>query len=111
MIPTFFQNLPIWKQLTSPRTGYIEGLNARQVGETAVLLGGGRAKKDDLIDHSVGIVLHNKVGSFVKEGEPLFTVYAARRKSLDDAIEVLLAAYTWSEHYVEPLPLFYGMIS
>jgi pyrimidine-nucleoside phosphorylase len=97
--------------IPSPRTGYIKGLNARQVGETAVLLGGGRAKKDDFIDHSVGIVLHHKVGSFVEEGEPLFTVYAAGHKSLADAIEVLVAAYTWSERNVEPLPLFYGLIS
>jgi pyrimidine-nucleoside phosphorylase len=109
--PDLFSKPAHIETVSSPRTGYIEGLNARQVGETAVLLGGGRTKKNDLIDHSVGIVLHHKVGSFVKEGEPLFTVYASGRNSLDDAIEVLLAAYTWSEHYVEPLPLFYGLIS
>jgi pyrimidine-nucleoside phosphorylase len=109
--PDLFPNPPHIEIVASPRSAYIEGLNARQVGETAVLLGGGRSVKDAPIDHSVGIILNHKVGDYVESGAPLFTVYAASRESLDIARQSLMEAYSWSDGKVDPLPLFYGLIS
>ncbi len=109
--PELFPKPPQIETVASPGSAYIEALNARQVGETAVQLGGGRAVKDDPIDHSVGIVLHHKVGDYVQAGDPLFTIYAAGRESLQAARQALLEAYTWSDHKVDPLPLFYGLVS
>jgi hypothetical protein len=45
-----------------PQSGYLAGIHAQVVGETAVILGAGRSRKEDLIDHAVGIVVHHKVG-------------------------------------------------
>lgn len=95
----------------SPRTGYLAGIHARIVGETVVELGGGRAKKGDPIDHSVGIEVLHSVGDHVGEGEPLFTVHAGDEDGLARARDRVLAAHSWSEEAVEPLPLFYDVIT
>jgi pyrimidine-nucleoside phosphorylase len=91
----------------APRDGYLEQIQARLVGEASVALGAGRAKKDDVLDHSVGFVIHHKVGDQVKKGEPLFTVHAGDQKKLEAAIEAVLAAHVFVEHPVPSLPLFY----
>jgi pyrimidine-nucleoside phosphorylase len=109
--PDLFPQPAQIETVDSPRSGYIQGLNARLVGETAVLLGGGRAVKDAPIDHSVGIELFHKVGDYVETGAPLFKVYAASRESLQVARQDLLEAYSWSDDKVDPLPLFYGLVS
>jgi pyrimidine-nucleoside phosphorylase len=90
--------------------GYLAGLNARMVGETAVLLGAGRARKEDPVDHAVGIVVHHKVGEKVDAGAPLFTLHANDLERLQHAREILLASHTWSAEPVEPLPLFLDVI-
>jgi pyrimidine-nucleoside phosphorylase len=96
--------------VTAARSGYLLGIHAREVGETAVELGAGRARKGDAIDYAVGMVIHHKVGDFVAAGEPLFTVYANQPEKLEAAKERLLAAHQWSEVPCQPLPLFYGVI-
>lgn len=96
---------------SAPQNAFIAEIDARIVGETAVLLGAGRAKKGDPIDHAVGIVLHHKVGEKVAKGQPLFTVHANQRQLLEEAQQQLLAAYQWSDEPVEERPLFYDVIS
>jgi thymidine phosphorylase len=72
----------------SPENGYLTSLQCEQVGTACVILGGGREKKEDSVDPSVGIVLHKKVGDPVSNTEPLATIYynaesrAARAKQL-----------------------------
>jgi thymidine phosphorylase len=46
------------------------------VGRAAASLGAGRARKDDAVDHAVGIIVHRKRGDTVERGEPLATVHA-----------------------------------
>ncbi len=107
------QKLPrakIIEVVPSPRTGYLAEIDARWVGETAVLLGAGRAKKGDAIDHSVGIEIFAKVGDWVETGQPLFTVHAKTRGEMEQARQRLLDAHRWSDQAVEALPLFYGVI-
>jgi pyrimidine-nucleoside phosphorylase len=91
----------------SPRDGYLAQIQARSVGEAAVALGAGRARKSDTIDHAVGFVIHHKVGDPVKKAEPLFTIYANDQAKLAEARQAVLSAHTFSETPVEPLPLFY----
>ena len=91
----------------SPKTGYLSQVHARLIGESAVNLGGGRIKKSDPIDHAVGIEVLHKVGEKVQAGEPLFVVHANDPEKLRQARETILAAHSFSENPVEPLPLFY----
>jgi pyrimidine-nucleoside phosphorylase len=94
----------------APQSGFLRGINARIVGEMAVLLGGGRARKEDQIDHAVGVVVHHKVGDWIQAGQPLFTIYANQEMIIEEVRRNLLDAHSWSEMPVEPLPLFYGVI-
>ena len=91
----------------SPMEGSISQVHARSVGEASVILGGGRAKKSDSIDHAVGIVVHHKVGDKVQKGEPLFTIHADDESKLAEARNMTLAGHTFSTDVVKPLPLFY----
>lgn len=94
-------------EVKAPRNGSISQVNARGVGESAVALGAGRAKKSDPVDHAVGFIIHTKVGDKVEKGDTLFTVHANDEEKLAEAREAVLAAFSFSDEDVEPLPLFY----
>ncbi|HNT55040.1 MAG TPA: thymidine phosphorylase, partial [Anaerolineaceae bacterium] len=96
--------------VSAARTGYLSSINAREVGETSVELGAGRARKEDPIEHAVGIIIHHKVGDRVEKGQPLFTIHANDAARLKKARTRLLAAHQWQDRPAEPLPLFYGVI-
>jgi pyrimidine-nucleoside phosphorylase len=90
-----------------PRSGSISQVHARSVGEAAVMLGAGRARKSDPVDHAVGIVIHKKVGDKVEKDEPLFTIHANDETKLIEARQATLAAHQFSDDPVDRLPLFY----
>ena len=92
----------------SPQSGYLSRVHARIIGEAAVLLGAGRAKKGDAIDHAVGFVIHHKVGDKIEKGQPLFIVHADDEALLEQACESILAAHEWSDAPTRALPLFYN---
>ena len=83
---------------------FIAAIDAAEVGETGVMLGGGRIKKGDPIDYSVGIIHHAKVGDEVAQGDPLLTIHANSEDTLVAARERLLAAIGWSKEAVTPPP-------
>ena len=58
-----------------------------------VLLGGGRAKKEDSVDPSVGIIVHKKLGDAVTAGEPLCTVHYNSAERLERARPLILESY------------------
>jgi pyrimidine-nucleoside phosphorylase len=97
-------------QIPAQRSGYLAGIHARLIGEASVLLGAGRNKKGDTIDHAVGVLIHHKVGDWVEEGQPLFTIHANDEGRLAEARRILIEAHTWSNVEVERLPLFYDVI-
>jgi pyrimidine-nucleoside phosphorylase len=82
------------REVSAPVDGYVTALGAVAIGTAAVHLGAGRRAKDDLIDHSVGIVCHAKRGSRVERGDVLAEVHARDEASADDAVREVLAAYT-----------------
>ena len=105
--PSKFARAKFIEVVNAHRGGNISQLQARIVGEASVTLGAGRAKKSDTVDHAVGFVVHKKVGDSVQKGEPLFTIHANDESKLAEAREVVLAAFSFSDTVVPPLPLFY----
>ena len=93
--------------VNAPRSGFISQVHARLVGEASVVLGAGRAKKSDSVDHAVGFLIHKKVGDKVQAGEPLFEIHANNEQKLAEAREAVLSAHAFSDEFVSPLPLFY----
>jgi len=61
--------------ISSEKNGYLVSLQCEQIGNACVILGGGRERKEDSVDPTVGIVLHKKVGDAVAKGEPLATIH------------------------------------
>jgi len=101
----------IIESVAAPRSGYLSQINAQTVGEASVMLGAGRARKGDTIDHGVGILVHGKVGDWMDSGKTIFTIYANRDELVEPVRKDLLESLAWSDTPVEPLPLFYGVVS
>jgi pyrimidine-nucleoside phosphorylase len=97
--------------IPAPRSGYLTVLNAAEVGTAVMELGGGREKKGDPIDHSVGVIVHYKVGDLVQKDTPLFTIHANDETKLRTARDRVLAAHTFSDAPVQRLPRFYRRVA
>lgn len=69
--PDLFPQAKIIYEIKSPFEGYISYMDARKIGECAVILGAGRETKDDKIELSAGIVLERKTGDKVSLGDTL----------------------------------------
>ena len=108
--PGLLEKARFIQEVYAPRSGYLAEVNAKEVGETAVLIGGGRERKGDAIDYTVGVIVHHKVGDKVDAGEGLFTIHANDEEKLKLAKQKMLAAHRWSGEPVKPLPLYYGIV-
>jgi len=102
-----FERAKYVEVVNAPRSGFISQVHARYVGEAAVALGAGRARKGDPIDRAVGFIIHKKVGGRVEAGEPLFEIHANDETKLEQARRAVLSAHQFSDEFVSPLPLFY----
>src|SRR5579864_9355803 len=61
-------------QVLSAAAGYVCATNCEHFGIALATLGGGREKKEDAIDHGVGLQFHKRIGDRVEQGEPLATI-------------------------------------
>lgn len=100
----------IVEEIVSAQEGYVKKIDCDEIGICSLILGGGRETKESIIDLSVGLVLHKKVGDYVKEGESLATIYANDKNKLEAAKERFLKAYHMDDKQPERLPLIKGVI-
>lgn len=107
--PDKFPKAKIVKPLISKHDGYIKAIDALKIGEGAMLLGAGRAKKEDSIDYASGITLTKKVGDVVKKGDVLAYIYTNFEK-FAEAEQLIHDAYAFSDEVVEPSKLIYEVI-
>lgn len=75
-------------ELPAKQYGYISRMVADEIGVASMILGAGRATKEDVIDLAVGLVLHKKVGDKVEEGESILTIYS-NRENVEDVKQKL----------------------
>ena len=68
----------------SKKSGYIQNIDAKEVGKLACSLGAGRITKEDKIQEEVGIILDKKVGSYVKEGEVLAYIHTNNENTIEE---------------------------
>ncbi len=86
----------IVEEILSEKEGYIERIICDEIGICSLILGGGRETKISEIDLSVGLILHKKVGDYVKKGESLATIHANDLEKLKTAKERFLNAYVYT---------------
>ncbi len=84
-------------EVYSETSGYISKIKAEEIGKAAMIIGAGRATKEDEIDHAVGIRILKKVGDEVEKGEKLAEIYYNSNKNLEDSKKMLLDAYIITE--------------
>lgn len=108
------ENLPkaaVTREVKAVETGYVQKIYCEEIGVASLLLGGGRRRKEDEIDLSVGIVLHKKVGSYVEKGDSLATIYANDEKRIQEAYDRIIDAYFYSQTAVKKEPFIKGIIT
>ena len=87
-------------EVISKQSGYVTHIDALAIGNAAMMLGAGREKIGDNVDHSVGIILNKKVNDKIGEGESLATLYA-NKENVEEVINVVLNAYTIGKNLVD----------
>jgi pyrimidine-nucleoside phosphorylase len=108
--PELLPKAPVRTMLLAPRSGYIAGIEAEQMGLASMRLGAGRFKKGEQIDHSTGFILQAKMGNYRQAGEPLVEIHARSESEAFDVQEALLACFAWSDAPVTVRPLIYETI-
>jgi thymidine phosphorylase len=83
----------------------VASIACEQVGIACAMLGGGREKITDKIDHAVGIVLERKRGDQVSAGQPLCRVHYNSDARLAEARALLEASFTITAQPPSPRPL------
>lgn len=100
--PGFLPLAKIKKHITVNRDGVILRMDAEKVGRASVLLGAGREKIADAIDHSAGIILNRKVGDRVRAGDPVAMFHCNDPAREREAAEVFLSGIEIGDEKVEP---------
>ncbi len=108
--PALLPTSPFRHDVVAPREGYLCRLDAGEVGVCALLLGAGRQKKSDPVDHTAGLILHRAPGDRVFCGEPLATLFASSPSLFPEAEKRFLSAVDIGEEKPEPPTLIYGIL-
>jgi len=102
---------PYVKEVKAETDGYVYAMKADTVGHAAMLLGAGRATKDDVLDFDAGIVLVKKTGDRVNKGDTLALLYTSAEEKMRAAEEQCLSAYVISPEAPEKVPLVYKILN
>jgi pyrimidine-nucleoside phosphorylase len=102
--PAVLPRATVVRALPAPAAGFVRRVHARQVAAVAMELGAGRERKEDPVDHAVGVVFRAKHGDRVERGEPLAEIHARDEAAAGAAEAALLAAYEIGDE-PEPRPL------
>lgn len=106
-----FQKAKFSQQIIADQAGYLVRMNTEMVGNASVLLGAGRATKEDSIDFAAGIVLHKKTGDKVEVGDCLATLYADHEEKFAAAKELFCKALTFADAPAEQPPLIMARVT
>ena len=95
----------------SSRAGFVSGIDALAVGRLAVLLGAGRLRSEDGVDHAAGIELLKKRGDRVAKGEVLALLHTGRGKMPDRCPELMRDAISIGAARPRPRPVVLGRVT
>ena len=105
-----FEKAKYIEPIVSQNTGFINEINAEDIGKVACGLGAGRIRKEDGIDYSVGIVLDKKVSDKVEQGEIIGYIYANDLQKLTIAKEQIKNIIKISSNQVKAKPIIFEII-
>ncbi|MEO8289819.1 MAG: thymidine phosphorylase [Gaiellaceae bacterium] len=102
---------PIVQPVLAGESGFVQAIATTAVGEAALRLGAGRLRKEDSIDHAVGIVCLAKRGSAVQAGQPVAEVHAPTQGAAQQAVADVTASYRIGPKPPEERPIVLDVIA
>lgn len=110
--PARLPQAPVIVEVKAEASGFVNAIEAEQLGLAAMLLGAGRATKDAVIDYAVGVMLRKKVGDSVEAGETLALLHVREsNESVSEVAERVRQAYTIREEKPEARALLLSVIT
>ena len=76
-------------------------IKAEEIGKAAMVIGAGRATKEDEVDHAVGIELKKKVGDKIEKGDVIAEIYYNDEKNVQSSKAMVLDAYVIGKEKIE----------
>ncbi len=90
--------------------GFVHAIDTLEMGMICVALGAGRAKTDDEIDMSAGIIFERKIGDRVKAGDTLLTLFTNKETGLEAIADRALRAVEIKDSPCQPPPIIYKVV-
>ena len=84
-------------EVAGQTSGYVSGIHCEHLGTALAMLGGGRERKEDKIDHAVGLEFHKRIADRVEKGEKLVTIHYNSDAKLAEAKTLIASSYVVSE--------------
>lgn len=97
-------------EVKSDKNGYVSAIDAESIGLAAMLLGAGRATKEDKINHGVGITLKKKIGDKVRMDETICILHSDD-KTPEEAIKKAAGAFCFSNQPPSPAKIIHKVIT
>lgn len=95
-----FKLSKIQKNILSSEEGYVEEIDALQIGISSRDLGAGRLTKEDSLDLGAGLILNKKIGDYVNKGDVLATIYTNKEDVVDDVSHKITQAFSFTRDKV-----------
>jgi pyrimidine-nucleoside phosphorylase len=108
--PSLLPTAKLHVNVTSSKSGYITATRCRDFGVALAILEGGRNKKEDVIDHAVGLEFHKRIGDRVNSGEKLVTIHYNSEARLAEARQLLENGFLFGEEEPPMPPLIRQII-
>jgi pyrimidine-nucleoside phosphorylase len=102
---------PVVTQVTAPSAGYVQGIATTAIGQAALGLGAGRLRKEDDIDHAVGILCLAKRGQETAAGDVIAEVHARTDESAEAGAAEIAAAYRIGPDPPQDVPIVLDVIA
>lgn len=104
-----FEKAKIIEPIMAKQDGYIQEINAEEIGKVTCGLGAGRVKKEDIIDYSVGVILNKKVSDKVSKGDILGYIHSNSKEKFEEAERKLEQIIKINENKIEKEPTIFGI--
>jgi len=98
------------REIPSPRAGFVSAIDAEDIGRASSMIGAGRDRKEDLVDHAVGVILEVKIGQRIDAGGVLCRLYYTKDEKVEEAAQLIEDAFRISTHEPEERELILEVV-
>jgi pyrimidine-nucleoside phosphorylase/thymidine phosphorylase len=98
------------REIPSPRAGYVSAIDAEDIGRASCMIGAGRDRKEDVVDHAVGVILEVKIGQRIDAGGVLCRLYYTKDEKVEEAAQLVEDAFRISTHEPEERELILEVV-